>query len=104
MAVMLTRTQIARIVGNDHEAIRAFEDLIKQATQSTPADVSAIALGAGSAAADAQSAISLASAMKDLAGLAATAPISAEVPSAGDVSPAGQIHVVTASIADLAPV
>lgn len=35
----LTRDQIARIVDNDPEAIRAFEDLFRQATATGPAEV-----------------------------------------------------------------
>ena len=40
----LTRDQIAKIVDNDPEAIRAFEDLFRQATQSGPADLTSVRL------------------------------------------------------------
>lgn len=38
----LTRDQIAKIVNNDPEAIRAFEDLFRQATSEQPAELGAL--------------------------------------------------------------
>lgn len=38
----LTRDQIAKIVNNDPEAIRAFEDLFRQATSDQPAEIVAL--------------------------------------------------------------
>lgn len=49
----LTRNQIARIVGNDPEAIKAFERLFTVAGQLTPADIAALTILIESAAYDA---------------------------------------------------
>lgn len=66
----LTRDQIAKIVDNDPEAIRAFEDLFRQATAQQPAelvtlraDVEGLALDPG--ALDALDALSFASRIQD---------------------------------------
>lgn len=79
----LSRTQIAKFVGNDPEAIRAIERLFTVAGQDTPADITALTqlvndtiVDVGAAANTAETALSVGTSAERLADLIAKGPLS----------------------------
>lgn len=96
----LTRHQIARIVGNDPDAIRAFEALLSQASPSLPDAVESAEL---SAAVAELRAVAVLEAAKDLTqALASIPPVIAAEPDMGLPPPPSQ-YAEAISLADLAP-
>ena len=89
-SINLTRQQIARIVNNDPEAIRALEALVSTAASGTGTASSNGTFEEATARVEAQSAAARAEAISGIAALAALAP-------------ANSPHAIGPTMADLAP-
>jgi hypothetical protein len=101
--ITLTRQQIARIVNNDPEAIRAIEAILAATNTTLPNASDDAALQAATASANAEATAGRIEELNSTAMLAALAP-RVEPESAGlSVDPAAQHHVTSPSMADLAP-
>lgn len=100
--ITLTRQQIARIVGNDQAAVRAFEAFFQAVNTDLPNSQAGDALEAGAALASANEAAAAAMNANDAASLAALSPAFAPISGGLSIDPASAMFA-DITIADLAP-